>query len=305
MLSNFLYNKAKAAAETAAQKEVYLSAAHVRQNGELMRKTRTRRRRRVLPKLFFAVLVLGAVLLFRAAYNSSEVNEWLTHGESSASVSTMRVLRSYAKKHGFDVSEYPQELIALYERNKDARQFVLDYPLKKDEEQAVDLSDLAGCDSVPLLMQWDERWGYRSYNSNIIGLAGCGPTCLSMVAIYLRGDTSMNPLWMCQYAEQRGYNVVGSGTAWSFMTEGARSLGLDVTEIPMDETRILNNLEVGNPIVCVVGPGDFTTTGHFIVLTGCKNGKITVNDPNSIENSQKLWTFEQLQGQVQGLWVMR
>ena len=36
-----------------------------------------------------------------------------------------------------------------------------------------------------------------------------------------------------------------------------------------------------------------------------KDGKITVNDPNSLKNSQKLWTFDQLQGQVQGLWVMR
>lgn len=277
----------------------------LRRIGEPMRRRQMCTRRRVLPKLLFAVVIIGAVLLARAAYRSSAVNEWLTHGESTVSAGTMHDLRAYAKKHGFDVSEYPDELIALYERNEDARPFVLDYPLKKDETPAIDLSDLAGSTSVPLLMQWDERWGYRSYNSNIIGLAGCGPTCLSMVAIYLRGDTSMNPLWMCQYAEQHGYSVVGSGTAWSFMTEGARSLGLDVTEIPMDETRILNNLEVGNPIICIVGPGDFTTTGHFIVLTGCKDGKITVNDPNSIENSQKLWTFGQLQGQVQGLWVMR
>lgn len=266
---------------------------------------RMRTRRRVLPKLLLVAVVIGVALLARAAYKSPEVNNWLTRGESTVSASTMHDLRAYAKKYGFDVREYPDELIALYERNEDARQFVLDYPLKKDETPAIDLSDLAGSTSVPLLMQWDERWGYRSYNSNIIGLAGCGPTCLSMVAIYLRGDTSMDPLWMCQYAEQHGYCVAGSGTTWSFMTEGARSLGLDVTEIPMDEARIMSNLEVGNPIICIVGPGDFTTTGHFIVLTGCKDGKITVNDPNSIQNSQKLWTFDQLQGQVQGLWVMR
>lgn len=270
-----------------------------------MRRKQTRARRRVLPKLLLVAALVGIVLIARAIYDNADVRGELTHASSTASTGTMRTLRNYAKKHDFDVQEYPEELIALYERNKDARQFVLDYPLKKDETPAIDLSDLAGSTSVPLLMQWDERWGYREYNSNIIGLAGCGPTCLSMVAIYLRGDTSMNPLWMCQYAEQHGYCVAGSGTTWSFMTEGARSLGLDVTEIPMDETRIRNNLEVGNPIVCIVGPGDFTTTGHFIVLTGLKDGKITVNDPNSVKNSQKLWTFDQLQGQVQALWVMR
>ena len=78
-----------------------------------------------------------------------------------------------------------------------------------------------------------------------------------------------------------------------------------MTEIPLDEGRILANLEVGNPIICVVGPGDFTTEGHFIVLSGCENGRIRVNDPNSVENSQKLWDYAQLEGQILNLWVIR
>lgn len=266
-----------------------------------MQRRRTRRRRRLLPKLLALGLIVAAVLLYR----SPAVSELVTGEEDASSFGTMYELRAYAKENGFDVSEYPQELIDLYERNADARQFVLDYPLKKDAAPEIDLSDLAGCSEVPLLMQWDERWGYREYNSSIIGLAGCGPTCLSMVAIYLRGDTSMTPLWMCQYAEAHGYNVTGSGTSWSFMTDGARALGLDVTEIPWDVARIQANLEVGNPIVCIVGPGDFTATGHFIVLVGWENGKIRVNDPNSVQNSEKLWSPETLQSQVQNLWVMR
>ena len=214
-------------------------------------------------------------------------------------------LRVYARTHGFSPSEYPQALIALYKRNADARTFVQDYPLRRNDTPEINLSAEITPGEVPLLMQWDERWGYREYNENFMGLSGCGPTCLSMVAIYLTGDTTMDPYWMAQYAERGGYNVPGSGTAWSFFSDGARALGIDVTEIGMDESRILDNLAVGNPIVCVVGPGDFTTEGHFIVLTGTRDGLICVNDPNSIRNSEKLWSFAQLQGQVQSLWVMR
>lgn len=87
----------------------------------------------------------------------------------------------------------------LYARNPDARDFVRDYPKKKDLTPSIDLSNLSGSKTVPLLLQWDERWGYRECNESIIGLAGCGPTCLSMATIYLTGDTTKDPLWMCRF----------------------------------------------------------------------------------------------------------
>ena len=82
-------------------------------------------------------------------------------------------------------------------------------------------------------------------------------------------------------------------------------MGLDVTEIPLDEQRIIDNLQVGNPIVAVLGPGDFTTTGHFIVLTAYQDRQIKVNDPNSRENSEKLWDYDRISGQIKNLWVFR
>ena len=74
---------------------------------------------------------------------------------------------------------------------------------------------------------------------------------------------------------------------------------------PLDENRIRTNLEAGVPVICVMGPGDFTTSGHFIVLTGLDDGKFRVNDPNSIANSEKLWSYEQIAGQIKNLWAIR
>ena len=82
-------------------------------------------------------------------------------------------------------------------------------------------------------------------------------------------------------------------------------MGLDVVEIPLDENRVIDNLKVGNPIICVMGPGDFTTTGHFIVMTEYKEGKIKINDPNSKLRSEKLWYFDDIKCQIRNLWVCR
>jgi hypothetical protein len=50
-------------------------------------------------------------------------------------------------------------------------------------------------------------------------------------------------------------------------------------------------------------PGDFTYTGHFIVLTGIdEDGLIIVNDPNSPTNSSKHWEVGTLVSQMKSIW---
>ena len=75
----------------------------------------------------------------------------------------------------------PEELLELLEKNEETYDFVAGYPdREKYLGKEIDLSgDLAGGD-VPLLMQWDVRWGYDSYGEEMVGLAGCGPTCMAM-----------------------------------------------------------------------------------------------------------------------------
>lgn len=212
-------------------------------------------------------------------------------------------ISKYAISNNLSVSDYPDSMIELLARNPETEDFVLNYPLNKDNRFTGSLDEFEHCSTVPLLMQWDMRWGYTPYGSDVMGLTGCGPTCLSMVAIYVLGDTSMTPSWMAKYSMNEGYCVSGSGTSWSLMSDGARDLGMNAFELPLDENRIKNELEAGNPIICIMGPGDFTDSGHFIVLTGYKDGKLIVNDPNSYENSEKLWSYNEIKGQIRNLWV--
>ena len=198
--------------------------------------------------------------------------------------------------------DYPQELLEMLDRNEETYDYVTNYP-NRDQyiAQEVDLSGICQQGEVPLLMQWDMRWGYDSYGDSMVGVAGCGPTCMTMAYLCLTGDTSMDPRKMAEYAAQKGYHSE-AGTAWSFFTEGAAELGLSGKELPLSETAMKRTIDQGGVIACSMRPGDFTTTGHFILLRGYDDKGFFVNDPNSRKNSEKQWDFETLSGQIKCLW---
>lgn len=219
------------------------------------------------------------------------------------------VISDFAEDHDLSIDDYPYYLVTRMVRNPELSQFVLYYPLNREantDPSTIDCSyELETArNNVPLYIQWDERWGYTTYGSDLMGLTGCGPTCLSMVASSLLNDSSMNPLYMAQFSMEHGYYdySTNSGTLWSLMTDGAESLGLTVNEVPAEESLLIEALESGHPVIAIMGPGDFTTEGHFIVLTGYENGYVTVNDPNSFVNSNEVWSVETIIDQANGMW---
>ncbi len=198
--------------------------------------------------------------------------------------------------------EYMAELIELRELNQEARDFVEDYPNRENyKSQPVDLSGDYTAGEVPLLMQWDKRWGYDSYGDNLIALAGCGPVCLNMAYLYFTGDVNVNPREMAKFAYENGY-YTKEGTNWSLWTEGVKKLGLSGEMLTLSERAMKDALDNGGLIVCSMAPGDFTTTGHFILLTGYDEKGFFVNDPNRHSNSEKRWEFDTLQYQIKNLW---
>jgi len=243
--------------------------------------------------------------------DSTKQGDILITTEEKGEDETLKVIEktdkidAFAKENGLLRDVWPKELIELLERNPDAEEFVLNYPLKKDQSFEIDLSEHLDSEELPLFLQWDERWGYTIYGSNVMGLTGCGPTCLSMVCLHLLQDATYTPRYVADFAEKHNYYTKGSGSKWALISEGGETLGLDVTEIPLDENRMKKNLEMGNPIICIMGPGDFTTAGHFIVLRGLEDGKFIINDPNSITNSERLWSYEEISGQIKNLWACR
>ncbi|MCD8118999.1 MAG: C39 family peptidase [Lachnospiraceae bacterium] len=272
---------------------------HTNRQYPYRRRTRhSRRRRHRLPRTFLWLLVM--CILFTALILGS--NLFLGSGRSSSAGSACtQTLLVRLENEG-----YPESLISLLERNPETEEFVVNYKNYTGTPARIDLSGEVTKGEIPLFLQWDERWGYETYGDDFLAVTGCGPTCLSMVVCGLSGETEWNPYAVACMAEEHGYYVDCAGTSWTLMSEGAESLGLEVVSVSFDASSILAALKNGIPIICSMGPGDFTTSGHFIVLTGvAEDGTVTVNDPNSRVNSEKTWDVESLMGQMKNLWGYR
>lgn len=200
-------------------------------------------------------------------------------------------------------SLYPESLLQMLAKNEETLDFVIHYPEKSGQPPASTIGDKPSPGTIPLLLQWDDRWGYAPYGSQtIIAVSGCGPTCIAMVACGLTADNTITPAVVAAYASENGYLDSNLDTSWELMSVGCQKFGIAGTMVSLDENVMANILQSGSPIICSMGPGLFTTTGHFIVLTGYENGAFTVNDPASKIRSSKTYTYAEIQDQIKNMW---
>lgn len=256
---------------------------------------RRRRRRQALGFLKFAVclfLVFGILATVRGGISLAG-----SLGEETRNL-ILPEDPLYADKYG-------EKLAELLEKNQETADYVKCYPdREKYMSQPIDLTEDLKDGGVPLLMQWDKRWGYNACGSNMIGLAGCGPLCLTMAYLHFTGDTSMTPREMAAFVDDNGYYEENAGTKWTLWTEGVGKLGLCGEELSLDQSVMEQALDAGSVVICSMGPGDFTTDGHFILIRGYDENGFYVNDPNRRSNSDRQWDFESLRGQIRNLWAL-
>ena len=203
---------------------------------------------------------------------------------------------------------YPESLVKLASYNKAALDFVYDYPFEAEyyQNKKIDIKSYYEKGKIPLFLQWDKQWGYDKYGDNYIAVNGCGPTALSMVIVGLTGDISINPKVVADYSESKGEYVNGEGSKWTMMTDIPEHFGVEGKEIPLIKSKIIDELKEGNPIIAAMGPGVFTKTGHFIVLTGItEDGQVIVNDPDSKVNSEKTWNLNLIMKETKDLWAFK
>ncbi|MBR6401971.1 MAG: C39 family peptidase [Eubacterium sp.] len=238
-----------------------------------------------------------------------------THELSSEMVDEK--IKQFVSEHdGISEKDYTKQLRKLMMKHHETEDFVLHYPLVVkglEQPNTRGNGNINFKDSVPELYQWDSRWGYQEYSSDVLGFTGCGPTSLSMVAIYLLQDESKTPSWMAEFAKSEGYAVAGNGSSWELMSKGAEKLGLRVEEIALNEASIAEALQEGKPVICIMGPGHFTERGHFVVLTeyiggkktdgNLKGGSFIMHDSNCVQNTGRLWKYTELQDQIENLWA--
>lgn len=274
---------------------------------------RRRKRRRLILKirivcsLVAVLMILLAVWKLVPVFSGDILPKELEAPVVRSEEEVIDKLEEYAQKNKdyrkiLDASsDYPEVLLAALANNPEMLDYVKGYPDRAGKAVG-ELTKSEKKDARPLFLQWDARWGYAPYGGSMIGISGCGPTCLAMVVHILDQESELTPAQTASRAEADGYYVEGTGTSWELMTAGAAEYGIAGTELPLDETRMKQSLDDGHPIICAMGPGDFTTAGHFIVIYGYDKKGFQVNDPNSSIRSSKAWTYEDLRGQIKNLW---
>lgn len=130
-----------------------------------------------------------------------------------------------------------------------------------------------------------EPWaGYMYSNHNdksqTMANSGCGPTAAADVMATLI-DKNITPWTLAQLAMEWGDRTYNSGTAWSFFkhladyyhfTKFIQSGNFDVLKACS---------KAGGYVVCSMGPGYWTSSGHFICAWKFTDTDVYCNDPAS------------------------
>jgi hypothetical protein len=318
-----MYNKLQAREEDDMREHITPGQRH---------NLRTRRRKQELKRKFvlsgvLAVLAIALIVTFnntKAAEKekrrqAAAAEDSVIKGEVSAdaarkigeaaigSVSDNETKKERIKRVREEAQEagYPEDIISLLKKNKETVDFVEHYGKNKDKPPAETVSGHLEKGEIPQLLQWDERWGHASYGTGFIANCGCGPTAMSMVIAGLTGDVTVTPVKVAAYSEKKGYIDEDNNTYWALMSEGGEHWGIKTYGGDVSEDFVAKELKAGHPMICSVGPGDFTKKGHFIVLAGYEDGKVKVHDPFSQKNSDKVWEYSKIKDQIKSIWVYK
>lgn len=146
-----------------------------------------------------------------------------------------------------------------------------------------------GQTEVVYFNQLDERYANMPYGTDDIGGYGCGPTAMSIVVSSLTSET-VDPVAMARWSYENGYWCSKSGSYHALIPAAAKEWGLNVEGCSASEgQKIVDALSNGKLVVAIMLKGHFTSSGHFIVLRGVKDGKILVADPASYDRSSMEW----------------
>ena len=132
---------------------------------------------------------------------------------------------------------------------------------------------------------------------------GCGPTAAAIVATSMGRQTS--PIEMTETICKNG-GCTNGGTINEVIARTLKNnYGLDI-EMTTSGSKVLDALKTGNALViALMGPGQFTTNGHYIVLTGMtKDGKVSVADPNRVANNTNFSFYDVVHKQISGRYTI-
>lgn len=167
-------------------------------------------------------------------------------------------------------------------------------------------------------LQTDPRWANVSYSakgeSTTIGRSGCGPTAMSMV-LATWCDPQVTPKTECAWALAHGYKAPHQGTYYGYFVPAAKRYGLICTQV--NSVSIYGNanaqahslakgaVDTGDLVIACMGRGNWTSSGHYVLVYGIAGNVIYINDPASTKVSRTQGNYAVFKQQVKYYWIIR
>lgn len=166
-------------------------------------------------------------------------------------------------------------------------------------------------------LQTDPRWANRDYSApgekTTIGKSGCGPTSMAMVlATWV--DPLVNPKTECAWALAHGHKAPHQGTYYGYFEKAGERYGLKVTRLNYSSlyknsnsslhARAKQEIEKGNLVIACMGPGNWTSSGHYVLVWNIIGDVIYINDPASTKTVRTKGSYSLFKKQVKYYWVI-
>lgn len=166
-------------------------------------------------------------------------------------------------------------------------------------------------------LQTDPRWKSLDYSAKgektTIGASGCGPTALAMV-LATWADAKVTPATECAWALAHGYKAPHQGTYYGYFAKAAARYGLTC--------RMLNSvsiygsgaspyhakakaaLDAGGLVIACMGKGNWTSSGHYVLLWKIDGDTVFINDPASTLARRTRGSYALFCRQVKYYWTI-
>lgn len=169
-------------------------------------------------------------------------------------------------------------------------------------------------------LQTDPRWKNVDYSakgeSTTIGASGCGPTSMAMV-LATWADPKVTPKTECAWAlhHNPSYKAPHQGTYYSYFVPAAERYGLKCQQL--NTASIYGNskspyhatakaaLYRGDLVIACMGKGNWTRSGHYVLVWWVEGNIVYINDPASTRADRVRGDYSLFCQQVKYYWVIQ
>lgn len=167
-------------------------------------------------------------------------------------------------------------------------------------------------------LQTDPRWAAADYSApgekTTIGASGCGPTAMAMV-LATWADPTVTPKTECDWAKRNGYKAPRQGTYYGYFEPAGKRYGLKVTRLnwaniygnngAVYHKQAAEAVQRGDLVIACMGKGNWTSSGHYVLVWDIRGDTIYINDPASTRAARTQGSYSLFKKQVKYYWVIK